>query len=64
MEARTDGDGVARKTRKAKTTSRERKRYSPPRLEVYGDLRRLTMVKGGTAGDAAKPATRLSGPPG
>ena len=38
--------------------------YRPPRLVVYGDLRSLTMAKGGTTGDAGgKPRTRLSGVP-
>lgn len=49
---------------KSKTKSPKKKSYRPPRLVVYGDLRRLTMVKGGTAGDAGKPVTRLSGAPG
>lgn len=38
--------------------------YHAPRLVVHGDLRTLTKVKGGTAGDAGKPATRASGSPG
>ncbi len=46
-----------------KTTTAKRKPYRSPRLTVYGDLRRLTMVKGGSANDGGgKPRTRLSGP--
>ncbi len=40
-----------------------KKPYRPPRLKVYGDLRRLTMAKGGSANDGGgKPRTRASGP--
>ncbi|MBI3454388.1 MAG: lasso RiPP family leader peptide-containing protein [Candidatus Rokubacteria bacterium] len=47
---------------KAKTTAQRRKPYRPPRLVVYGDLRRLTMTKGGNKGDGGgKPTTRASG---
>lgn len=47
---------------KSKTPTQERKPYRSPRLVVYGDLRRLTMVKGGTKGDGGgKPATKASG---
>lgn len=49
---------------KSKAARPRKKPYHPPRLVVYGDLRRLTKAKGGTAGDAGKPATRLSGLPG
>lgn len=45
-----------------KTTDQKRKPYRPPRLVVYGDLRSLTMAKGGTKGDGTgKPATKASG---
>ncbi|MBI4614089.1 MAG: lasso RiPP family leader peptide-containing protein [Planctomycetes bacterium] len=42
-----------------------KKPYHPPRLVVYGDLRRLTMSKAGTKSDGggAKPNTRLAGGP-
>jgi len=34
--------------------------YSTPRLTVYGDLREVTLVKGGTKGDVGPvPSTRL-----
>lgn len=47
---------------KAKATHQKKKPYRPPRLTVYGDLRRLTMVKGGSANDGGgKPRTKLSG---
>lgn len=32
-------------------TQGKKKPYRPPRLVVYGDLRRLTMAKGGQKGD-------------
>lgn len=49
---------------KLKTTGRKKRPYRPPRLVVYGDLRRLTMAKKGTRLDGAgKPRTRLSGFP-
>lgn len=36
--------------------------YATPRLVVYGDLRRLTLVKGGSRGDGPfKPRSRASG---
>lgn len=47
---------------KSKTTSRQKKPYSSPRLTTYGSLRTLTMAKKGLSGDGAgKPRTRLSG---
>lgn len=42
---------------------KKKKQYRSPRLKVYGDLRELTMAKGGTSQDAAKPATRTTGKP-
>lgn len=48
---------------KSKTTSQTKKPYRSPRLVVYGDVRRLTMAKGGGAADGSgKPRTKLSGP--
>lgn len=42
----------------------KKKPYRPPRLVAYGDLRTLTMAKGGNKGDGgAKPSTRVSGSP-
>lgn len=38
---------------KPKTTNQKKKPYRSPRLVVYGDLRRLTMTKGGTNVDAS-----------
>ncbi len=49
---------------KSKTARTKKKTYRPPRLVVYGDLRRLTMAKGGTKTDGGKPQTRVSGPQG
>ncbi len=46
---------------KPKSARPKKKTYRPPRLVVYGDLRRLTMAKGGTSGDGGKPATRSTG---
>ena len=47
---------------KSKKPSKSKKTYRSPRLVVYGDLRRLTMAKGGTKGDGGgKPATRATG---
>ena len=43
---------------------KKKKQYKSPRLKVYGDLRELTMAKGGTKADAGKPATRSTGGPG
>lgn len=40
----------------------KKKPYRPPRLVAYGDLRTLTMAKGGNKNDGGgKPATKLSG---
>ncbi len=50
---------------KSKAGRKKKKSYRQPRLVVYGDLRHLTMAKGGTKGDGGKvTATRLSGAPG
>ena len=49
---------------KPKTARPKKKTYRSPRLVVYGDLRRLTMAKGGDKGDAGKPSTRSTGAPG
>ena len=40
-----------------------RKRYVPPRVTRYGDLRRITLTKGGGANDggAPKPNTKDQG---
>lgn len=39
-----------------------KKPYRPPRLIVHGDLRRLTMAKGGGANDGiGKPRTKSGG---
>ncbi len=47
---------------KSKTARAKKKSYHRPRLVMYGDLRRLTMAKGGTKNDGGgKPATKLSG---
>lgn len=47
---------------KSKTAHQTKKPYRPPRLVVYGDVRRLTMVKGSTNSDGpGKPRTKLSG---
>jgi hypothetical protein len=46
---------------KAKTPG-AKKPYRPPRLTVYGDLRRLTLAKGGSSNDGGgKPKTKASG---
>ena len=44
----------SRQQRATTTTTKGsgRKHYGPPRLTVYGDLRRLTRAKGGTKGDS------------
>jgi hypothetical protein len=46
---------------KSKTARAKKKSYRRPRLVMYGDLRRLTMVKGGTKADGGKPNSRQSG---
>lgn len=51
--------------RRSTTKPSGKKRYQPPRLVVYGDLRRLTKVKMGAMNDGAgTPMTRTAaGPP-
>jgi hypothetical protein len=51
--------------RHSKAKPSRKKRYQPPKLTMYGDLRRLTQVKMGTMIDGAgRPRTRMaSGPP-
>jgi hypothetical protein len=41
-------------------STRTKKPYQAPRLAVYGDLRHIAMVKGGTKADGGKgsPATK------
>ncbi len=49
---------------KSKMPSPRKKPYRGPRLAVYGELRSLTMAKGGGAQDGAgKPKTKAAGPP-
>lgn len=44
---------------KPETTGQKKKPYRPPRLVVYGDLRTLTMAKGGSKNDGGgKPRTK------
>lgn len=53
------------KTSKRKPAKRPsgKKRYAPPALTIYGDLRRLTRSKGGAACDGGgKPATKMANP--
>ena len=41
-------------------TTAQRKPYRAPRLVVYGDLRRITMAKGGSANDGGgNPKTKV-----
>ena len=52
-------------TRKKLAPRRAKKRpYRTPQLKVHGDLKTMTLVKGGSTGDAGKPVTRSSGAPG
>ena len=47
---------------KAKPRAQKKKPYRSPRLRVYGDLRRLTMSKGGGVADGiGKPRTKITG---
>jgi hypothetical protein len=39
----------------------KRRPYRVPTLKVYGDLRKLTMGKGGAMNDGAQPKTRMGG---
>jgi hypothetical protein len=50
-------------TRKPAAPRREKKRpYRTPRLTVHGDLRTITLAKGGGSADGTgKPRTRASG---
>jgi hypothetical protein len=60
MGTRAEDNDGGRDTMKPKTTGQAKKTYRSPRLGVYGDLRRLTMTKGGTRSDgvgAAKSKT-------
>lgn len=46
---------------KSKNPSNKKKAYRPPRLVVYGDLRRLTKAKGGNKGDGSGKVNTRSG---
>ena len=49
--------------RKSAKQSSSKKRYAPPLLTIYGDLRRLTKSKGGVNCDGGgKPMTRMALP--
>ncbi|GEM_PF-2450546 len=43
---------------KSNAQRRPQKSYRPPRLVVYGDLRRLTMAKGGNKAEVGLPKTK------
>ena len=47
-----------------KRTRTAKKPYRKPRLQVHGDLRKLTGSKAGSAGDGSgKPHTKVTGAP-
>ncbi len=47
---------------KARSPHPPRKPYRPPRLVTHGNLRHLTMSKGGSANDGSgKPRTKVTG---
>lgn len=46
------------KTKDDRTGTTNKKPYRAPRLAVYGDLRTITMVKGGTKTDGGQPASK------
>lgn len=51
-------------TRKKTVLRRPKKRpYRTPVLRTYGDLKTLTMAKGGTQTDGGMPKTRTTGGP-
>lgn len=52
------------KSKTPRSKNAQKKPYRPPRLVVYGDLRRLTETKGGGNNDGlGKPRTKLGGGP-
>lgn len=64
MGAQFADNDSGRNTMKPKTTSQAKKPYRSPRLEVYGDLRRLTQTKGSIKPDAGGgPKSKLAGGP-
>ena len=61
MRRQIEDHGGVRDNMKPKTSGQGKKPYRPPRLVVYGDLRRLTMAKGGTRSDGVGVAKSRSG---
>lgn len=53
---------MKRRTGTIRSKSGRKKRYRTPQLTVFGNLRHLTKVKGGSTGDGAgKPKSRSGG---
>lgn len=65
MPEQIEDDGVGQQTVKPTAAGQGKKPYRSPRLVVYGDLRRLTLMpaqKRGTSSDGGGiPKTKLSG---
>jgi hypothetical protein len=61
MRREIEDDGGVRNEMKTEATGQAKKSYHSPRLVVYGDLRRLTMAKGGNRSDFGAPKTRTVG---
>ncbi len=58
MRRQVEDDGGDRENMKPETTARKKKPYRSPRLMIYGDLRRLTMAKGGKKAEATGPKSK------
>jgi hypothetical protein len=61
MRREIEDDGGVRNEMKAGAPRQGKKPYRSPRLVVYGDLRRLTMAKGGKRSDGLGVAKSRSG---
>ena len=58
MSGQSEHNDGGRDKMKPKTTNQTKKPYRSPRLVIYGDLRRLTMTKGGTQTETGKPKSK------
>lgn len=61
MQRQVEDHGGVRNEMKAEATRQGKKPYRSPRLMIYGDLRRLTMAKGGKRSDGLGLAKSRSG---
>lgn len=58
MGTQTADDHGGKNTMRPKATGQQKKPYRPPRIAVYGNLRRLTQGGTGAKGDGGAPKSK------